>query len=75
MGTRGSFPGGKAAGAWPDHSPPFSAEIKNEWSYTSTSPIRLRGVMLSLKSTGTTLKIIALFQCELIKELNLAQQT
>jgi len=21
-----------------DHSPPFSAEVKNEWSYTSTPP-------------------------------------
>jgi hypothetical protein len=27
MGTRGSFPGGKAAGAY--HSPPSSAEVKN----------------------------------------------
>ena len=24
-----------------DHSPPTSAEVKNQWSYTSTSPIRL----------------------------------
>jgi hypothetical protein len=31
MGTRGSFPGGKA-----DYSPPPSAEVKNAWSYTST---------------------------------------
>jgi hypothetical protein len=31
MGTRGSFPGGKA-----DHTPPSSAEAKNAWSYTST---------------------------------------
>jgi hypothetical protein len=31
MGTGGSFPGGKA-----DHSPPSSAEVKNEWSYIST---------------------------------------
>ena len=26
------------------HSPPPSAEVKNEWSYTSTPPIRLHGV-------------------------------
>jgi hypothetical protein len=32
VGTRGSFPGGKASGA--DHSPPASAEV-NAWSYTS----------------------------------------
>jgi hypothetical protein len=30
-----------------DHSPPSSAEVKNAWSYTSTPPIRLHGVMLS----------------------------
>jgi len=29
MGLR-LFPGGKV-----DHSPPYSAEVKNEWSYTS----------------------------------------
>ena len=27
-----------------DHSPPFSAEVKNEWSCTSINPIRFRGV-------------------------------
>jgi hypothetical protein len=38
---------------WPgreaDHSPLSSAEVKNAWSYTSTPPIRLYGVVLSLK--------------------------
>jgi hypothetical protein len=29
-----------------DHSPPSSAEVKNAWSYTSTPPIRLHGVVL-----------------------------
>jgi hypothetical protein len=29
-----------------DHPPPSSAEVKNTWSYTSTLPIRLRGVVL-----------------------------
>jgi hypothetical protein len=33
VGTRGSFPGGKA-----DHSSPSSAEVKNAWSCTSTPP-------------------------------------
>jgi hypothetical protein len=47
MGNRGSFRGGKAAGAEDDHSPPSSAEVKNGWSYTSTPPIRLHGVVLS----------------------------
>jgi hypothetical protein len=29
-----------------DHWPPSSAEIKNAWSYTSTPPISLHGVVL-----------------------------
>jgi hypothetical protein len=47
MGTRGSFPGVKRPGREADHSPPCSAEVKNAWSYTSTPPIRLHGVVLS----------------------------
>jgi hypothetical protein len=35
-------PGGEA-----DHSPPSSVEVKNVWSYTSTPPVRLHGVVLS----------------------------
>jgi hypothetical protein len=35
-------PGREAA-----HSPPSSAEVKNAWSYISTPPIRLHGVVLS----------------------------
>jgi hypothetical protein len=38
-----------------DHSPPYSAEVKNEWSYTSSPPIRLNGMMLNLKIIETTL--------------------
>jgi hypothetical protein len=30
-----------------DYSPPFSAEIKNAWSSTSTPSIRLHGVVLN----------------------------
>jgi hypothetical protein len=30
-----------------DHSPPSCAEVKNAWSYTSTPPIHLHGVVLS----------------------------
>jgi len=30
-----------------DHSPPSSAEVKNAWSYTSTPPICLHGVVLN----------------------------
>jgi hypothetical protein len=47
MDTGGSFPGVKRPGREADHSPPSSAEVKNEWSYTSTPPIRLHGVVLS----------------------------
>jgi hypothetical protein len=45
--TRGSFPGGRAAGHEADHSPPSSAKVKNAWSYTSAPPIRLHGAVLS----------------------------
>jgi hypothetical protein len=46
MGTRGSFPGSKTAGAW---SWPItsSAEVKNAWSYTSAPTVRLHGVVLN----------------------------
>jgi hypothetical protein len=47
MGTRGSFPGVKRPGREADHSPLYSVEIKNAWSYTSIPPIRLHGVVLS----------------------------
>jgi hypothetical protein len=42
MGTGGCFPVDKA-----DHSHASRAEVKNTWSYTSTPPIRLHGVVLS----------------------------
>jgi hypothetical protein len=36
-----------------DHSPPSSVEVKNGWSCTSTSPVRLHGVVLrgSIRTT------------------------
>jgi hypothetical protein len=37
----------KRPGCEADHSPPSSAEVKNEWSYNSTPPVRLHGVVLS----------------------------
>jgi len=47
MGTEGSFPGIKVAGTWSCHSPPYSPENKNAWSYIFTPSIRLYGVVLS----------------------------
>jgi hypothetical protein len=45
MGTGGPFPGGKARPERDaDHSPPFSAEIENEWELTSCPHKRLHGV-------------------------------
>jgi hypothetical protein len=38
--------GVKRPGREADHSPPSSAEV-NEWSYTSTPPVRLHGLVLS----------------------------
>jgi hypothetical protein len=49
MSTWGSFPEGKVAWAWSSPITPSSAEVKNAWSYTSTSPVLLQGVVLSLK--------------------------
>jgi len=48
VGTRGALSlGVKQLGHEADHSPPSSAEVKNAWSYTSTQPICLHGVVLS----------------------------
>jgi hypothetical protein len=47
MDTWGSFPEVKRPGREADYSPPSRAEDKNAWSYTSTPPIRLHGVVLS----------------------------
>jgi hypothetical protein len=40
-------PGVKQLGCEADHSPPPSAKMKNVWSYTSTPPIHLHGVVLN----------------------------
>jgi len=37
----------KRPGREADHSPPSIVEVENAWSYTSTSPIRPQGVVLS----------------------------
>jgi hypothetical protein len=45
-----SLTGGKAAGEWSwPLTHPSSAEVKNAWSSTFTSPIRIHGVVLSYK--------------------------
>lgn len=43
-GYRRSFPGVKRQKREVDHSSPSGVEVKNEWNYTSTPPIRLLGV-------------------------------
>ena len=45
---RSSFPGVKRPGHEADHTPPYSSEFKNEWSYTYVSPYAF------LESTGKT---------------------
>jgi hypothetical protein len=50
MGIKGSsFLVVKQSGREDDHSPPSSTEVKIAWSYTSTPPIRLHGVVLTRK--------------------------
>jgi hypothetical protein len=47
MGTRGSFPGSKAAGREADHLPPSSTEVKEWVELQLHCPIRLYGAVLS----------------------------
>jgi hypothetical protein len=51
MGTGGGGGGLIPEEKWPgreaDHSFSSSVEVQNAWSYTSTSPIRLHGVVLN----------------------------
>jgi hypothetical protein len=47
MCTGGSFLGVRGPGRVTDRSSPSSAEVKNEWSYTSIHQIRLHGVVLN----------------------------
>jgi hypothetical protein len=46
-GYRGLPPGIKRSGSEGDQSPPYTAEVKNAWNYTSTPSVRLHGVMLN----------------------------
>jgi len=41
-------PGVEREGREADHSPQSSADVKNEWNYASTSPLRLHGVVHKL---------------------------
>jgi hypothetical protein len=43
----------KLPGREADHSPPSSAQVKNAWSYTSTPPMRLSGVVLRAQGKFT----------------------
>jgi hypothetical protein len=37
-----------------DHTPPSSTEVKNAWSYTSTHPLRLHGVVFNYARDKST---------------------
>jgi hypothetical protein len=39
--------GVKWSGREADYSPPYSAEVKNSWNYTSTPSVSLHGVVLN----------------------------
>jgi hypothetical protein len=54
-------PGVKWPGCEADRSSPSTAEVKNVWSYTSSSPIHLNCVISLKKSTGTTLPLPSTF--------------
>jgi hypothetical protein len=57
-------PGVKRPGRDADHSPPSSAKVKNAWRYTSTSPIRLHGVVLSHTDNFTSYLYLIRLSCE-----------
>jgi len=45
LGTRSFYPGVKPPGFEADQTPPSSTEVKNVWSYTSTAPVCLLGMV------------------------------
>jgi hypothetical protein len=47
LGDRRFLTGVKRPGRESDQLPPSSAEVKNGWTYTSTPPVCLNGVVLS----------------------------
>jgi hypothetical protein len=49
MCTSGYFHGVKQLGREADQSLPSSAEVKNEWGYSSTPPVRFYGLVPRLK--------------------------
>jgi hypothetical protein len=48
LGIGTTTPGVKLSGRETDRSPPSSAEVKNAWSYTPTTPLLLHGVVFNL---------------------------
>jgi hypothetical protein len=50
--------GVKRLGRKADHSPPSSAEVKDEWSYNSTTHYAFMAWCSIKKSTGTTLPLL-----------------
>jgi hypothetical protein len=55
MGTGRFSPGAKRPGREADHSPPASAEVKENVDLYIHSPIRLHDVVLNSLGTGTVL--------------------
>jgi len=58
-----------------DHSPLFSAEVKNAWNYTSTPPIRLHSVVIVKHSYNSTFKIIKVRWCDIIPNVDKSNDT
>jgi hypothetical protein len=62
-GYQGFFPWGvRMPEREADHSPKSSVEVENAWSYISTPPVRLRGVVLRWKKTQRQLYIHLMFR-------------
>ena len=63
-GFRGHFPGVKATGVW-FWQPPTSAEVKNEWSYTSSIYLHgIAGIIFFYSTARVGDRPIALVWCD-----------
>jgi hypothetical protein len=65
MGTGGLSLEVKRPGHETDNSPPSSAEVKNAWGHTSTTPIRLHGVVFSYKKAQGKFYLHLFSNCKL----------
>jgi hypothetical protein len=62
-------PGVKWIGCETDHSPPYSVEVKNEWSYTSTPHVFMVWYLISTKDNFIFTSKVISDKCDSIQAL------